>query len=233
MSCQVAYHTYKSCSRLWEKFLCPKVKGHEWFNLKCLTGSCVKCGVQLLPACNKELDPKNTTLVAWKRFEKVLVRKTKHGEDKFVTTLERKMPSPRIMQLPKFRNLSCIIFWRNGMIENSRLVKEKLKEDEIISLIDFSKNYSFKTQNEVHEQYWYNFQLSILVHITYRVNPKYDPSDSKSLRLNINYYYYISDDRRHEICVQHCLNLHWQCFNITGVLSKTPCSLERWLCKPI
>ena len=95
MSCQAAYHTYKSCSRLWEKFLCPKVKGHEWFNLKCLTGSCVKCGVQLLPACNKELDPKNTTLVAWKRFEKVLVRKTKHGEDKFVTTLERKMPSPR------------------------------------------------------------------------------------------------------------------------------------------
>jgi hypothetical protein len=29
VSCQATYHTYKSCSDLWEKFLCPKVNGHE------------------------------------------------------------------------------------------------------------------------------------------------------------------------------------------------------------
>ena len=77
VSCQTTYHTYKSSSSSWEKFLYPKVKGHEWFNLKCLMGNCVKCGVQLLPTCNRELDLGNTILVAWRRFEKVLVGKTK------------------------------------------------------------------------------------------------------------------------------------------------------------
>jgi hypothetical protein len=33
----------------------------------------------------------------------------------------------------------------------------EMKEGETMSLIDFAKNYSFKKQNEVQEQHWYNF----------------------------------------------------------------------------
>jgi len=46
---------------------------------------------------------------------------------------------------------------------------EMLKESEILSLIDFIENYSFKCQYEIQEQHWFNFHLSILVHIIYQV----------------------------------------------------------------
>ena len=224
VSCQATYHTYKGCSDLWEKFLCPKVRGHEWFSLKCLTGTCVKCGVQLLPTCNRELDPENTTLVAWRRFQKVPAGKTKKGEDKVVTRLERIMSSPReflIYAAPKIQKFIMHNFVAQWQDRQFKISKENLKEDEIMSLIDFSENYSFKSQNEVQEQHWYNFQLSILVHITYRVNPNYNPSDSKSLRLNTDYHYYISDDRKHDnLFVQHCLKLHWQHLTSLGCYPK-------------
>jgi hypothetical protein len=42
-----------------------------------------------------------------------------------------------------------------------------LKEGEVLSLIDFVENYSCKCQDEIQEQHWFNFQLSIMVHITY------------------------------------------------------------------
>ncbi len=55
-----------------------------------------------------------------------------------------------------------------------------MKEGEITSLINFAKTYSFKKQNEVQERHWYNFQMTILVHITYMVNPNYNQDDPKS-----------------------------------------------------
>jgi hypothetical protein len=55
--------------------------------------------------------------------------------------------------------------------------KEKLERDEVLSLIGFAKNYSFKHQNEVQEEHWCNFQLSILVHIVYTTNPECDILD--------------------------------------------------------
>ena len=53
------------------------------------------------------------------------------------------------------------------------------------------------------------------------MNPKYDPSDSKSLNLNTAYHYYISDDCKHDnFFVQHCFNLHWQCLRSVGFYPK-------------
>jgi hypothetical protein len=48
------------------------------------------------------------------------------------------------------------------------------------------------------KQHWYNFQLSILVHIVYTINPNYDILDPKSSHLKIEYLYYISNDRKHD-----------------------------------
>ena len=102
-------------------------QGHEWFSLKCLTGSCDKCGVQLLPACNRELDPEKLALVAWRRFEKVLAGKTKKGEDKFVTRLERKMSSPReflIYAAPKIQKFIMHNFVAQWQDRQFRLVRK-------------------------------------------------------------------------------------------------------------
>jgi hypothetical protein len=86
-----------------------------------------------------------------------------------------------------------------------------LQPGEVMSLIDFAENYSFKGQDEIQSQHWYNFQLTILVHITYSVNPSFNVLDPKSKRLKTNYFYYISDDKIHDSrFVQHCLNIHWK-----------------------
>jgi hypothetical protein len=44
----------------------------------------------------------------------------------------------------------------------------------VISCIEFLKNYAFKIHNEVQDMHWYNMQITILVHITYKVNVEYD-----------------------------------------------------------
>jgi len=55
-----------------------------------------------------------------------------------------------------------------------------LKEGEVLSLIDFIENYYSKREDEIQEQHWFNFQLSILVHITYQVNPTLNPLGVKA-----------------------------------------------------
>jgi len=68
----------------------------------------------------------------------------------------------------------------------------------ILSCIDFFENYAFKTQNEVQDMHWYNFQISILVHITYRVNPEFSTIDPQSFIILQEVHYYISDDKTHD-----------------------------------
>jgi hypothetical protein len=46
-----------------------------------------------------------------------------------------------------------------------------LGPNQVISLIDFAENYSFKGQDKIQSQHWFNFQLTILVHIMYSLNP--------------------------------------------------------------
>ena len=42
------------------------------------------------------------------------------------------------------------------------------------------------------------------------MNPAFDVTNPKSKRLLTEYYYYISDDPKHDsLFVQHCLNIHW------------------------
>jgi hypothetical protein len=64
-----------------------------------------------------------------------------------------------------------------------------MKEGEVLLFINFVKNYFFKHQDEI-QDHWFNFQLSILVHFTYQVNPTWDPLDLDSLQLIIKYQYY-------------------------------------------
>ncbi len=87
------------------------------------------------------------------------------------------------MLFPRFKKLSNIALLLSGKKPNLIVQKEKLERDEVLSLIDFAKNYSFKHQNEVQEQHWYNFQLSISVHIVYTTNLKCDILDPWSPRL--------------------------------------------------
>ena len=138
--------------------------------------------------------------------------KTKAGNPKKVLRLEYKRTTAKVFldfaksKIPLLRHQHTAR-WQDAQ---HRACIEGLQPGEIMSLIDYAENYSFKGQNEVQSQHWYNFQLMILVHITYTVNPDYDVAHSKSNKRLTEYYYYISNDPKHDnLFVQHCLNLHW------------------------
>lgn len=72
------------------------------------------------------------------------------------------------------------------------------------------ENYAFKTQNEVQDMHWYNSKISILVHITYRMNLDFDPKNPQSSQILKEVHYYISNNKMHNnLFVQHVLILHW------------------------
>jgi hypothetical protein len=80
----------------------------------------------------------------------------------------------------------------------------------LVSCVDFSENYTLKVQNEIQSMHWHNDQVTILVHITYRLNDAWTMENEEPL-LKKEVHYYISDDRTHDsLFVQHCFLLNWQ-----------------------
>jgi hypothetical protein len=67
-----------------------------------------------------------------------------------------------------------------------------------------------KVQEEIQSMHWRSTQISILVMITYRINPAFDSSVHES-RLLKNVHYYVSNDGTHDtLYVQHAFKLHWE-----------------------
>ena len=146
--------------------------------------------------------------------------KTRKGDPKQVIRLEYKVTIPRdflIYAAPKMKQFvwhQFVACWQDCQFKNS---VQNLKQGEMLSLVDFAQNYSYKGQNEIQSQHWFSFQCTILVHITYQINASHNPDDPKSKRLQTQYHYYISDDRVHDsLYVQHCLLLHWQSMVAVG-----------------
>ena len=221
VTCQVARHKFKRSSELWEQSLCRRQEGSEWHTKACLKGDCASCGFDLIPLCEREVDPDNKTTMTWRRFEMVSAGSTtRKGNPKTVIRLEYKVTTARDFLLyaaPKMKQFvwhQFVARWQDSQFKNS---VQDLKEGEIMSLIDFAENYSFKGQSEVQSQHWFSFQCTILVHITYRLNESYNLADPNSKRLHTEYHYYISDDRCHDsLFVQHCLVLHWKSLVTSG-----------------
>jgi hypothetical protein len=187
--------------------------GSEWHKLACLKRKCNHCGFHKLPICDQELDPNNTSTMAWRRFEQVAAGKTKLGDPKTIIRLEYKETNPRAFlafakpKIEAFVMHQFVAKWQDSAFKDCL---ETLREGEVMSLIDFAENYSFKGQDEVQSQHWYNFQLTILVHITYIRNLEYNLEDPTSKKFRTDYYYYISDDKQHDsLFVQFCLTKHW------------------------
>jgi hypothetical protein len=81
--------------------------------------------------------------------------------------------------------------------------------DTILNCVDFSENYNMKVQEEIQSMHWRSTQISILVLITYRINPLFDPTIHESRFLK-EVHYFVYDDTSHDtLYVQHALMLHW------------------------
>jgi hypothetical protein len=58
--------------------------------------------------------------------------------------------------------------------------------------------------------HWYNFQINILVHITYIVNPEFGLKSPENPQILKKVHYYKSDDKNHDSLYffQHVLTKH-------------------------
>lgn len=85
----------------------------------------------------------------------------------------------------------------------------------IISCIDFSKNYNSKVQNEIQSMHWHTTQVTILVHVTYRLDPSYIGNGPREI-LKVVHYYISYDSSPNTLFVQHCFMLHWRLLQQQG-----------------
>jgi hypothetical protein len=102
----------------------------------------------------------------------------------------------------------------------------------ILTCVDFNENYIMKIQNEIQNMHWLNTHVSILVVITYKYNPSYDPILEKSKLLK-EVHYFISDDKEHDMLyVQHCFMFFWEhtkqlgCFPLEHFIWSDGCSSQ-------
>lgn len=153
----------------------------------------------------------DAALVSLRRFEMVFVGKGEDGADKHALRLEHKMTPPGELvgdlhnHLREFLVHNFEAKWQDMQFKSCMV---NLSPDAIVSVIDFAENYSFKWQNEVQSQHWFNFQVTILVHITFRINPLWDNVDPEAKFLT-EYHFYISGDKSHDNhFVQFCFGLH-------------------------
>jgi hypothetical protein len=53
-------------------------------------------------------------------------------------------------------------------------------------------------QSEMQNMHWYNFQITFLVHITYKVDLHFNLANPQSSKILKEVHYYISDDKTHD-----------------------------------
>jgi len=84
----------------------------------------------------------------------------------------------------------------------------------------FFENYAFKVQNEIQDLNWFSFQIMILVHITYWLNPTYDPIKPRTKILK-EVHYYVSYEKEHDtLFVQNVFQLNWGFLQERGCFPK-------------
>lgn len=68
--------------------------------------------------------------------------------------------------------------------------------------------------------HWFSFQIMIFVHITYWLNPTYDPVEPGTKILK-KMHYYVSDEKKHDtIFVQNVFQLNWEFLQERGCYPK-------------
>jgi hypothetical protein len=210
-ACSASLVTFNSFTTFWSSILCPLLPNSQWHKKACLLGDCACCGLRSLRICPLELN--STHLVKWKSIGSEVVGQGDDGKDKKAPKVMYNETVPEEFfqylkpKLKAFVRHNYFTQWQNQQFQEDL---EELPLDSILSCIDFSENYSMKVQEEIQSMHWRSTQISILVMITYRVNPAFDSSVHES-RLLKNVHYYVSDDGTHDtLYVQHAFKLHWE-----------------------
>lgn len=241
-SCSAGELTYRTLTGFWQSCICPKEEGEEWHRRSCLMGECSACGVdKLLEICPEEENGNH--IVKWKRFEKTViggydatgvVKKRIQEVFKETTSVEfLQYLKPNLQKFIKHNYVAC---WQDSQCH---LAMETIPEGVLISHVDFSENYTFAVQDEIQSMYYHSYQVTIMVHITYRRNPDF-VEDGDFPKLIKAAHFWISDDREHDtLFVQFCFIQHWEWLQSQGVTPREHwvfsdgCSSQFKACRPM
>jgi len=192
--------------------MCPKDQFEEWYKCDCLMGTCELCGLDLLPLCPDENNPNHDFKdddfdFNWRRHKKVTTCVSKAWRDRKCNKVCPVCSTPEVFfLLQNFITHNYAPKWQDCPFKESL---HSLLEDSMLSVVGFAKFYTFAKQNEVQEAHWNSLNVTILVQITYYLNPTTDPN-RKEMQLSKDVHFYISNDGKHDtLFVQHCLLLHW------------------------
>ena len=212
---------YSSLTSLWESILCKKDDFQMWHKRECLLGECQSCGIKLLKICPWELN--SDVLVKWKSIGSEIVGYNEDGLPKKAPSVQYRETKPTELfeylkpRLTAFVVHNYIATWQDYQFKE---LFNSVPRDTVISCVDFSENYSMMIQNETQSMHWRSVQVSILVHITYRLNPNWSNVNNEPLLLKA-IHYYVSDDKVHDsLYVQHCFMMHWEFMKAHGFLPK-------------
>ncbi len=109
-------------------------------------------------------------MVEWKSIGYEVVGKIGDGRDKKAQELEYHESHPIVLLeylKPHFKEFilhNYIAQWQEIQFKQCL---ENQPSNIILSCVDFFENYTMKIQNEVHNMHWHNFQVNILMHISY------------------------------------------------------------------
>jgi hypothetical protein len=209
--CGASTATFSGLTSFWSSILCEKGVDEFWHSKDCLLGNCADCGVTtMLQVCSGELNSQK--LITWRCFGQEIVGVNSEGKDRKVVKLEYKETTAT--ELIEFMKPKLSFFVKHNFLATwqDAEFKEQLNNllgHTVLTCVGFSENYSMKLQNKIQTMHWHSAQVTILVMISYRRNPAYDPCvhDSELLK---DVYYFISDDSSHDTgFVQHSFLLHW------------------------
>lgn len=207
------------------KILCPSDNNELFYKKECVDGrKCDKCSHFSLYDVKYPIDPNDLRLsnlsLSWKRYENVTYTLVVNSSttSKNITLLDDDIPVKYFMenfrvQIYKYIKHCHIARWQDLQFKKSRDVFPKGK---ILSVVDFTKNYTFSPQKEIQSEYYHSDQVSIFVHIFYRhAKLAIDGFDSDENNHDVikEYHFYISDDRTHDtFFFHHCFNVIYNDF---------------------
>jgi hypothetical protein len=131
--------------------LYPKLE-HDQYHKSCIKGECNSCGISKLQFCHLEVDPNNDQFIPRKWFKNVFVGHFNDGGDRHAIQLQSNMTLPSKFvayikpKLTKFVVHNFEAKWQDAQFKSSL---DNLMKNQIVTVIDFAQNYSFKEQNEI------------------------------------------------------------------------------------
>jgi len=201
---------------------CERGIGDKYNALTCIEGTCEQCGhLSLLPTCNTSSHMDK--IVQWRRFTDVNTLRPDGAMSRRPTLTIESTPFRYLDSYMRSSLLKYVghTFRQTWLARQFKGCKEDFPIGTIVSVIDFAENYSFQPQDEIQSMHWFNVQVTLLVHITYRhAQLLMDGIESTETERHVvkECHFYVSDDKIHDtLFVQHCFKLHYDWLASRGI----------------